>query len=151
MMSARRQKHGYVTPSLSSLPSISPYISPRRLWLYGPASPRSSIPPSSQSSPSHRRSSSICSAYSALERCGSRSSIRRIHRRPDRRADNHDRRAVKTFPRCMRPEGEGANLAAPAEKSASITFIAQKYTFLSYLSGDKRRYFGRKCLNLHPS
>ena len=65
--------------------------------------------------------------------------------------DNHDRRAVKTFPRCMRPEGEGANLAAPAEKSASITFIAQKYTFLSYLSGDKRRYFERKCLNLHPS
>ena len=46
---------------------------------------------------------------------------------PQTGADNHDRRAVKTFPRCMRPEGEGANLAAPAEKSASITFIAQKY------------------------
>ena len=76
-------------------------------------------PPRPQSSPSQRRSSIKSSARSRLAARGSRSSTRSSISPPAARAESHATSAANTFPRCIRPEGVGANrprTRAPARR-----------------------------------
>src|SRR3954468_24107352 len=64
--------------------------------------------PSSQSSPSQRRPSTIPCTISEDDRSASVSSIRRTNTPPCRRAKSQLKRAVRAPPTCRYPVGEGA-------------------------------------------
>src|SRR5262245_63435416 len=71
--------------------------------------------PSSQSSPSHRRSRKIVVSDSAVDRSTSVSSMRRMKADPDPRARNQLKSAVRTLPTWSCPVGLGAKRSRIAE------------------------------------
>ena len=83
------------------------YQSDRSLCLYDAVTPGLSGP-SSQSRPSHCRSSTKPSANCGRQRSGSRSSIRSTIVPPSLRISSQASSAVQALPRCIRPEGLGA-------------------------------------------
>src|SRR6056297_443230 len=94
--------------------------------MYGPwAPPRSG--PSSQSSPSHARSSIACPRAPSFTRGESMSSIRRISFPPAWRAASQANKYVRALPRCCAPVGEGASRptgGAAAREASSAAAVS---------------------------
>src|SRR6266545_2921401 len=76
-------------------------------WRYGPWSPPASGP-SSQLSPSQRRSSNAVRSASFVDRATSVSSMRRMNVPPEPRASSQLKSAVRALPTCSWPVGLGA-------------------------------------------
>jgi hypothetical protein len=99
-ISRRLQKHSYTEPAAARRSIAASYRSKRSLCLT--TSP-------SQSRPSAAMSRSCAASCLGRAWTRSRSSIRTRNGRPSARADSHATTAVRRFPRCNSPVGDGAN------------------------------------------
>ena len=102
------QKQQYARPRSRSVRAAAAYCSLRSDCRYGAKGPPTSGP-SSQSSPSQRKSSRMARSDARLDRSVSVSSMRRTNAPPARRASSQLKSAVRALPTCRCPVGLGAN------------------------------------------